>query len=352
MKSLLDSKAVVFIGPGGVGKTTSAVVFSLLAAWQGKKVGLLSIDPSKRLASALGMDLKGKPKLLDMGPDVKGTIHAGVVDLKQIFDDKVREFSKSQAKIDKILAHPLYKAASTNLSGPVEYMSLARFQEMVDGGEFDIVVLDTPPDHHALDFLTRPNVLAGFMDKKIIQWMVKPFALAGRLGLGKIFSMGEKLMGGIAQITGISTLHKFAEFVIDLQEVIEGFHRLGTRTLAIFADKSTRFVLVSSVNHDRVYSIKSLGAKLIELGFTNPDLIINRCLPQQVTDELGEIPVGTSPILDEMGQRIQREKDLTKWFSGISSGRIIRAEDIGTEVDSLESLTKFALAQSQLNSRV
>ena len=159
-------------------------------------------------------------------------------------------------------------------------------------------------------------------------------------------------MGGLAQITGISTLHKFAEFVIDLQEVIEGFHRLGTRTLAIFADKSTRFVLVSSVNHDRVYSIKSLGAKLIELGFTNPDLIINRCLPQQVTDELGEIPVGTSPILDEMGQRIQREKDLTKWFSGISSGRIIRAEDIGTEVDSLESLTKFALAQSQLNSQV
>ena len=349
MKTLLDSKAVVFVGPGGVGKTTSAVVFSLLAAWQGKKVGLLSIDPSKRLASALGMNLTGKPKLINLGHGVKGTIHAGVVDLKQIFDDKVREFSKSQAKIDKILAHPLYKAASTNLSGPVEYMSLARFQEMVDGGDFDIVVLDTPPDHHALDFLTRPNVLAGFMDKKIIQWMVKPFALAGRLGLGKLFSIGEKLMGGLAQITGLSTLHKFAEFVVDLQEVIEGFHKLGTRTLEIFASKSTRFVLVSSVHQDRVYAIKSLGEKLVELGFKNPDMIINRCLPKEVAEDLKGVDHGTNPILEELAQRIERENDLKKWFANISSRAVIRADDIGTEVDSMDSLIKFAMAQSQLN---
>ena len=346
MKTLLNSKAVVFIGPGGVGKTTSAVVFSLLAALDGKRVGLLSIDPSKRLASALGMSLYGKPKRLDLPPDIKGSIHAGVVDLKQIFDDKVREFSKSQAKVDKILAHPLYRAASTNLSGPVEYMSLARFQEMMDGGQFDIVVLDTPPDHHALDFLTRPNVLAGFMDKKIIQWLVKPFALAGRLGLGKLFSLGEKLMGGLAQITGLSTLHKFAEFVLDLQEVIEGFHKLGNRTLEIFASKSTRFVLVASVHQDRFYSVKKLGEKLIELGFKNPDLIINRCLPHQVTEDLKDVDPQISPIVAELAQRVDRDKILSTWFSSISSGHIMHAEDIGTDVDSMESLMTFARSQS------
>jgi anion-transporting ArsA/GET3 family ATPase len=345
MKTLLDAKAVVFVGPGGVGKTTSAVVFALLAALAGKRVGLLSIDPSKRLASALGMSLNGQPKRLQLKTEMKGSIHAGVVDLKLIFDDKVREFAKSDKKVERILSHPLYMAASTNLSGPVEYMSLARFQEMIDSGKFDLVILDTPPDHHALDFLTRPNVLAGFMDKKIIQWLVKPFQVAGKLGLGKILGLGERLMGGLAQVTGLSTLHKLADFIVEIQEVIEGFHRLGNRTLEILRENSTRYVLVSSVHHARFYSVEQLGEKLAALGFRSPDLLINRCLPEKVSDELALLKFPTHPMIEELAKRPEREQKLCQWFKTISAGHIMRAEDIGTQVDSLDALLKVAMAQ-------
>jgi anion-transporting ArsA/GET3 family ATPase len=346
MKTLLDAKAIVFVGPGGVGKTTSAVVFSLLAALEGKRVGLLSIDPSKRLASALGMSLNGQPQLLHLKAPLKGSIHAGVVDLKIIFDDKVREFAKSPKKIERILNHPLYKAASTNLAGPVEYMSLARFQEMIDSGKFDLVVLDTPPDHHALDFLTRPNVLAGFMDKKIIQWLVKPFQMAGKLGFGKLLGLGERLMGGLAQVTGLSTLHKFADFIVEIQEVIEGFHRLGNRTLEILRSHSTRYVLVSSVHHARFYSVEQLGEKLAALGFRSPDLLINRCLPRNVSDELNLINTPSHALIEELAKRPDREKKLREWFKTISSGHIMRAEDIGVQVDSLDTLLKIAMTQN------
>jgi len=337
----MDYRALIVIGPGGVGKTTSAVVYALQAAYEGKRVGLLSIDPSKRLASALGLNLEGSLKELDLKPDFKGTVKAGIIDLKKIFDDKVYQFAGSKARAEKILRHPLYIAASTNLAGPLEYMSLAKFQEMYDSDEFDLVILDTPPDHHALDFLNKPNVLAGFMDKKIIQWLVKPFALAGRMGLTRVLMIGEKLMGGLAKVTGFSALHKLADFVIDMQEVIEGFHRLGTRTLQILRDPTTRFVLVASVQQSRFFSVQQLGEELIALGYKRPDLIINRCLPQAIIDDLRTTDPQGHPYVEELNLRLLRETELSHWFKQLSTGDILRMIDMGSDVDSLQALREL-----------
>lgn len=341
MKKTLDDKALIFIGPGGVGKTTSAIVFALHAAFHGKRVGLLSIDPSKRLAAALGIKLDGTLQNLELGNEFSGTLKAGIIDLKKIFDDKVRDFTRSKKNTDRVLNHPLYVAASTNLAGPLEYMSLAKFQDMYDSGDYDIIILDTPPDHHALDFLTKPNVLAGFMDKKIIQWMVKPFVFAGKLGLSRVLAFGEKLMGGLAKVTGFAALHKFADFVVEMQEVIEGFHNLGTRTLQILKHPSTRFLLVSSVQQSRFFSVAQLGKELVDLGYKNPNMIINRCLPKEVADGLQGVNLKQHPALEELGLRTRGENELTEWFKTISSEKVIRIEDLGNEVDSLDSLKKL-----------
>ena len=190
-----------------------------------------------------------------------------MVDQKKIFDDVVRKYGKSKKQVNAILGHPLYKAASSNLSGPIEYMSLAKFSDLYTSDDFDLVVLDTPPDNNALDFLARPNVLAGFIDKKIMKWLIKPFAIAGKFGMSKFLNIGEKLMGGLAKITGVSMLSQFANFLVMMQEVIEGFPLSRKRSAQkILSDKSTSFFLVVSSAEDRMPGVKQFWGQLNEDG--------------------------------------------------------------------------------------
>ena len=287
---LAKSRVVVMLGAGGVGKTTTAIAMAMLAATQGRRVALLSIDPAKRLAAALGIPLGNQlaPVALPPGLAVAsgGSLEAAMLDQKAVFDSMVRRSAKSPEIAAKILAHPLYRAASTNLSGPLEYMALAKLQELADDPRYDLVVLDTPPDTHALDFLARPNVLAGFMENKVMTWLIRPFLTATRFGLGSVLAAGERLMGGVAKITGITALHSFAEFLMLMQEVIEGFHHSGQRIVQLLGQGETTFALVTIPTLAAARSARHLGEELERLGYGADVLICNRCLPKAVAAEV------------------------------------------------------------------
>ena len=279
-----NSRVVICLGAGGVGKTTSSIALGMIAATAGKRVGLLSIDPAKRLADALGIKLSSELTEVDLpGIQAKGgSLKAAMLDQKVVFDEMVRRFAKNKKQQDRIFQNRLYISASNKFGGALEYMALAKMQTMIDSGAYDLIVLDTPPDAHAIDFLERPAILSGFMDSKVMTWLIKPIHLAQKVGLSKVMSMGEKLAGGIAEVTGLAALRVLAEFLVMMQDVIEGFNQAGRKVIQELQRDTTRFVLVTTLRSSPVRSAEKIAQLLVEKGFRLDGLLVNRCLPEEV----------------------------------------------------------------------
>lgn len=275
---LLTKKVVLVLGPGGVGKTTSSVGLALLAATMGKKVGLLSIDPAKRLADAMGIKLGHELYKVPLGSHIKGELHACMLDQAAVFDGMVRRFSTEKIA-EKIFNNQIYHQASRNLGGPLEYMALAKLGELLECGEFDLVVLDTPPDTHAIEFLVKPNILAGFVEKGVMTWLIKPFHLAQKMGMGKIFGFSERIMGGVASVTGAKMLERLSEFLILMDSVIKGFHQSSQNIASQLREKETSFIVVLSPTSSGLRSACSIQQRLYEEGFSLDAFLVNRVLP-------------------------------------------------------------------------
>lgn len=279
-------KALIISGPGGVGKTTFAATIAIGAAMGGRRVALLSIDPAKRLADAIGIKIGEEMSRVKLkGLRESAFLDAGILDHKAVFDRMVHAYAKTPEEAEKILDHPLYQAASANMAGPLEYMALAKFRELYADPKYDLVVLDTPPDTQALDFLARPNILAGFVESKVLTWLLKPFVLASKIGLTAFFAVGEKVMGNIAAITGAKSLRILAEFLLLMQNVIKGFHQASEEILSILRQKSTGFVLIGTCTDSSFRSISLISAELKSLAYQADAIVFNRVLPASIREE-------------------------------------------------------------------
>lgn len=287
-RMILNSRILVTIGSGGVGKTTSSIAMALLGAKLGKKVGILSIDPAKRLADALGIPLGSELVRVKLARDIPGTLEAAMLDQKAVFDEMVRRFAPSPSVAQKIFDNSIYKEVSSNLGGPLEYMALAKLESMLKQGQYDLIVLDTPPDTHALDFLARPNILSGFIENGVMSWMIKPFHLAQKLGAGAIFKAGGKIMSGISSVTGIKMLRLLAEFLVLMEDVIIGFNRVGREVALALKQTSTGFVLVSAPTNNAVRSASHLMRELKAQNYPLLTIVLNRNMPFALQDAAQE----------------------------------------------------------------
>lgn len=341
-------KVLVLIGPGGVGKTTCSIGLAINAARNGKRVGLLSIDPAKRLASALGLTFDGSVRKIQFPESMSGTLEASMLDQTAMFERMVHRYAPSEEVAEKIIRHPLYKAASTHLAGSLEYMALARLKEMVDNEHYDLVVLDTPPDSHALDFLSRPDVLSRFREQKVMNWLIKPFLLAAKFGLGRLMNMGEKLMGGVAKVTGFKALHSFAEFLVLIQQVIDGFHSASEGILKILRDDSTAFFLVTAPTPSGLRTGLALGTQLHEIAYKLEALILNRMLPHDIAREIPDtLPQDEAFLSKLLHRKMNEEHVLTTLLTHL--GKIhardlhaIRIEEKDYSIHNPSSVYEFA----------
>ena len=345
---LKTQRVIVVIGAGGVGKTTSSVALAIHAARLGRRVALLSIDPAKRLAAALGIELGHELRsvVFPQSAGIKGALSAAMLDQKAVFDGMVRKHAPSPHIADRILRDPLYVAASTNLSGPLEYMALARLQELSESAEWDLVVLDTPPDSHALDFLARPNILSGFVENKVITRLLKPVVLAGRAGLGGVISIGEKVLGGITSVTGFSALKSFGEFFLLMQEVIDGFHRSGERVVEILKRNSTSFVLIAVPHKPAARAASALIRELHKMNYHVDGIVFNRCLPKKISDELADHHDEDALVLKTRSKSeehvvsglkleiLNAQRTQPVWFTQV--------EDQSADIHSLEGILSFS----------
>lgn len=287
---LLQQRLIVCCGSGGVGKTTVAAALAVRAARQGRKVLVLTIDPARRLADSLGVGQLSNDEvpisahtLAALGFPPEGQLWALMLDARRTFDGLVERFALSPEVRDRILSNRYYQQISGSMVGSQEYMAMERLLDVHQRGGYDLIVLDTPPSRHALDFLSAPARLREVLEEGGLSWLVKPSSfLFGQVQkrLGREGSM----LASFERVLGLNMLSDLSEFVTNFQDLLGNFKVRAEQTAALLADERTSFVLVTSPNLLSVREADYFREQLRMRNLHFSGFIVNRTLPLSVLD--------------------------------------------------------------------
>ncbi len=269
------NRVVVCCGAGGVGKTTTAAAMALRAAEYGRTVVVLTIDPAKRLAQALGIqDLGNSPQRVPLAPEVPGQLYAMMLDMRRTFDEMVVQYS-GQDRAQAILDNQFYQTVATSLAGTQEYMAMEKLGQLLAEERWDLVVVDTPPSRNALDFLDAPKRLGSFMDSRL--WRL---LLGSGRGIGRLVTGAVGLaMRAMSTILGSQMLSDAAAFVQSLDATFGGFREKADRTYALLKRQGTQFVVVSAAEPDALREAAFFVDRLSQEQMPLAGLILNRTHP-------------------------------------------------------------------------
>jgi anion-transporting ArsA/GET3 family ATPase len=300
IEDLLERKEVcVCAGSGGVGKTTVSAAIALGMAARGKKVAVLTIDPARRLANSLGLpELGNEETRVDV--DVPGELWAMMLDAKRTFDDLVEWHAPDEQTRDAVLGNRIYQELSNAVAGSQEYMAMEKLHELHQEGRYDLLVLDTPPTRHALDFLDAPRRLSAFIDSRALQL----FTVPGRLGL-RIVGRGTGLVFSVLQrATGIDLLQDLSEFFRSFGDMAEGFRERAERVSALLADRRSAFLLVTSPAPDAIEDAVFFHRRLLDADLPFAGAVVNRV--HELASVAGEVPVDevTGLLGEKLGGKV------------------------------------------------
>jgi anion-transporting ArsA/GET3 family ATPase len=270
-----SNRVVVCCGAGGVGKTTTAAAMALRAAEYGRTVVVLTIDPAKRLAQALGIkDLGNTPQRVSLAPEVTGELHAMMLDMRRTFDEMVVQYS-ADGRADAILENQFYQTVATSLAGTQEYMAMEKLGQLLGEDKWDLVVVDTPPSRNALDFLDAPKRLGSFMDSRLWRLLLAPGRGIGRLVTGAV----GLAMKALSTVLGSQMLSDAAGFVQALDATFDGFREKADRTYELLKRRGTQFVVVSAAEPDALREASFFIDRLSQERMPLAGLILNRTHP-------------------------------------------------------------------------
>ncbi|MGH2785716.1 MAG: ArsA family ATPase [Actinomycetota bacterium] len=277
---LAERHVLVCVGPGGVGKTTTAAALAVRAADEGRRVIVLTIDPARRLAQSLGLDtLDNTPRLIPAkafpGRKPKGELWGMMLDMKRTFDEMILDMT-SPERAQRIFANPFYQHISSTLAGTQEYMAMEKLWELHEEGKWELIVLDTPPTRSALDFLDAPKKVTDFLEGKFLRLLLWPYLQAGKTYL-KAVSFGAKAFLKVAtKITGSELLEDVANFFLAFEGMYDTFKERSKRVYDLLAARRTSFVVVATPQEAALrearYFVQRLGAEKIALG----GIVMNR----------------------------------------------------------------------------
>ena len=276
---LKGAKVVICAGSGGVGKTTTSAAIAMGLAAQGRRVAVVTIDPARRLADALGLDELGNdPALVDParfaagGVELRGELWAMTLDAKRTFDELIEKLAPDEETRDEVLGNRIYQQLSGAVAGSQEFTAVAKLYDLHASERFDVLVLDTPPSRNALDFLDAPDRLSGFFDGRALKLFLAPTGLAARAmgrGTGVVF-------GVLRRLTGVDLLEDLSVFFRALGGLVDGFRERAEGVKALLADPSTIFLVVTSPEREPVEEAIFFRSKLRESGMPFGGLIVNR----------------------------------------------------------------------------
>jgi anion-transporting ArsA/GET3 family ATPase len=282
LDSLLAAKEIVVCcGPGGVGKTTTAAAAGLLAAQRhGSKVLVLTVDPARRLADALGLSGIGNDEhrvpdeaFRAAGLRPRGELWAAMLDMKESWDALIRRHAPDQRTRDEILANPLYRNISGRFVQSHDYIAMERLYEIHSERDYDLIVVDTPPTRNALDFLDAPKRVAEFFSSRLLRWLIVPYR-------SRFVNAATRPFYQVAdRILGSEFLSDIAEFFILFQSMHAGFMERSEAVERLLADRRTTFMVVSTLEavplREAEFFAEQLSARRLHLGA----IVLNKVLP-------------------------------------------------------------------------
>ena len=286
LEALLASKEMALVcGSGGVGKTTVAAALALAAAVeQGGKVLVLTIDPARRLADSLGVGTLGNVAtrvpdvaLRGSGVEPRGQLWAAMLDTKAGWDELIRRHAPDARVRDSVLTNPLYENITSRFVHSHDYLAMEQLHAVHASGEFDLVIVDTPPSRNALDVLDAPSRMVDFFGSRLLRWLTVPYR-------SRLFNLASKPFNQIAdRVLGSRFLQDIAEFFILFQAMEGGFVKRAREVEALLGDPRTTFVVVTTLEAAPAHEAGFLVRELTERRYPVGALIANRVMPPALT---------------------------------------------------------------------
>jgi anion-transporting ArsA/GET3 family ATPase len=296
--TLEGAGVVVCVGAGGVGKTTVSAALALGLAHGGARVAVITIDPARRLADALGVGpLGNEPQRVDLGGgDADGELWAMMLDAKLTFDELIGRLAPDAATREAILADPIYQQLSTAIGGAQEYTAMAKLYDLVTSGGFDVVVLDTAPSRNAMDFLNAPDRLLAFLEGRAVRTLLVPGGALARVGAGGA-GMALRML---RRLLGVDLLGDVAVFLGEISGLLGAFAARSRAVRRLLDDPRTRCVVVTTPTSAAVREAEYLCGELRRSGLAVAGVVVNRVQP---VDPAGADPARVSarlsPVLGE-----------------------------------------------------
>ena len=292
---------LVTCGPGGVGKTTTAAALGVAAARAGRRVVVVTVDPARRLAEALGLELDASADdphhVTGVGETGKGELWALMLDAASTFDRLVREQASSPQQAEALLANPVYRAISGSLSGAQEYMAIERLHELHTSGEWDLVIVDTPPSRHAIDLLEAPDRLVGFLSHPVY----RALTITQRTFAKVTNAAASMFLWAVRRLAGPQIVEDTMEFFRSLANIEPGLRRRASEVSTLLRSDEATFVVVSSPRAEAIGEAEHLVDALRAGRFPFGGVVINLIHP--LPDELDDdalTDIGPGPLADHV----------------------------------------------------
>jgi anion-transporting ArsA/GET3 family ATPase len=308
LDGLLASKEIVVAcGPGGVGKTTTAAAAAAMAAVRlGGKVLVLTVDPARRLADALGLEKIGNTErqvplseFTDIGVKPMGELWAAMLDTKESWDALIRLHAPDVRTRDAILANPLYRNISGRFVQSHDYIAMERLFEIHSEGSYDLIVVDTPPTRNALDFLDAPERMADFFSSRLLRWLIVPYR-------SKIVNVASRPFYQVAdRILGTQFLEDISPFFVLFHSMYDGFVERARAVHRLMADHRTSFIVVSTLEavplREAEFFAQALTDRRLHLGA----IVLNKVLPAYLRDPKGaEVAMALRDRADQLAEEL------------------------------------------------
>ncbi|MDQ3932201.1 MAG: AAA family ATPase, partial [Actinomycetota bacterium] len=269
-----EAHILLCTGAGGVGKTTSAAALALAAAQLGRRTLVLTIDPARRLAQSLGIDaLDNTPRRVH---GVNGELWAMTLDMKRTFDEVVDEHAATPERASAIKSNRIYQTLSSSLSGTQEYMAMEKLHELHLTGDWELLVIDTPPTRNALDFLEAPRRMTDFLEGRLLRALLLPGMAAGK-GLTRLVGFGTQTFMRVAgRVTGMELLEDLADFFRNFEGMYEGFKERAEEVRALLGEPDSRFVVVATPQPPPLREAHFFLERLQQEGLHTAGMVVNR----------------------------------------------------------------------------
>jgi anion-transporting ArsA/GET3 family ATPase len=359
--AIRDAHVLVTTGAGGVGKTTTAAAIGLAAARAGRRTLVLTIDPARRLAQAMGLEgLSDEPTEVEVpGAAEGGELWAMMLDMQTTFDRLIDRHASTAENARNIKTNRIYRTLSSTLSGTQEYMAMERLHELHDTGEWDLLVVDTPPTRSALDFLDAPKRMTSFLEGRLLSLLMKPGMAAGKR-VGKVVGFGATAFMKVAgKVTGMDLLEDLASFFRNFEGMYQGFKERAEEVLALLQRPSSRFVVVTSPEPPPLREAKFFLERLEQEGLHSAGVVVNRIRPvvprdptdaalvraaeAQDDDAEGRAVAGTLQLLADVRNLAGRQRrDVAAALFGVTIDALVEVPLLGRDIHDLEGLDEIA----------